>query len=143
MNFIPISIGSNHFLRTDYFVLTFIQTGFIVTIGSIIPQVIHSFGLEEASAWRISSGLIVLPLLLFVATLPARRRRVTGTAMPMAIRIPLALQWLAALLLILNAAAVAVEPSFSLYSAALAVVLITAMVAFLFALGIIFKETAA
>src|SRR3954471_19456362 len=62
----------------NYFVLTFIQTGFIVTIGAIIPQVVQSFGTVETLAWRIASGLIVIPLILFVATLPRRRREVTG-----------------------------------------------------------------
>jgi hypothetical protein len=125
----------------NYFVLTFMQTGFIVTIGSIIPQVVHSFGNKEALAWRIASGLIVIPLLIFVATLPGRRRAVTGTSMPVAIRIPLACQWLAAVLLVLNVAGAPLEPSFPLYGTALAIVLVTAMVAFLFALGIIFRET--
>jgi hypothetical protein len=125
----------------NYFVLTFIQTGFIVTIGSIIPQVVHSFGNTEALAWRIASGLIVIPLLLFVATLPGRRKAVTGSSMPFAIRVPLACQWGAALMLALNAAGTPMAPAFPLYGTALAIVLITAMSAFLFALGIIFGET--
>ena len=125
----------------SYFVLTFMQTGFIVTIGSIIPYILHSFGLEEAMVWRIASAIMVIPLLVFVITLPRRRRSVTGASMPVAIRIPLLLQWFAALLLIQNAAAIPFAPAFSFYGAALVLVLITAMVAFLFALGIIFRES--
>ena len=124
----------------NYFVLTFIQTGFIVTVGALLPQIIHSFCMSEALAWRIASGITVIPLLIFVATLPRRRKIVTGTAMPVGIRIPLAIQWLAALLLILNIFGAFWLPSFPLYGTALTIVLITAMVAFLFALGIIFRE---
>lgn len=124
----------------NYFVLTFIQTGFIVAIGSIIPQAVQAYGMNEALAWRISSCLIFIPLLLFVATLPRRRRKVTGVSMPIGIRIPLAFQWLAALLLILNVFGAFWVPSLPLYATALTIVLITAMVAFLFALGIIFRE---
>ena len=127
----------------NYFVITFIQTGFIVTIGSIIPQIVFAFGMAEALAWRISSGVIAIPLLVFVVTLPGRRRAVTGKPMPVGIRIPLGCQWGAALILILNLAGVPLAPAFPLYGAALAVVLITAMTAFLFALGIIFRETKA
>ena len=125
----------------NYFVLTFMQTGFIVTIGCILPQIIRAFTMSETTAWYIASGLIVIPLLIFVATLPRRRRKVTGAKMPVGIRIPLALQWLAALLLILNICGAYWVPGFPLYGAAMTIVLITAMVAFLFALGIIFRET--
>jgi hypothetical protein len=124
----------------NYFVLTFIQTGFIVTIAGIVPQVIAAFGTSEAFAWRAASGLIAVPLALFVATLPRRRRSVTGSAMPLGIKVPLAFQGLAALFLIANAAGVPHQPGFPLYGAALAILLITAMIAFLFALGIIFGE---
>ena len=122
----------------NYFVLTFIQTGFIVAIGSIIPQAVYAYGMNESLAWRIASGIIAMPLLVFVATLPKRRRAVTGTSMPVGIRIPLGLQWLAALLLISNVAGVPM--GFPFYATSLAIILITAMAAFLVALGIIFKE---
>ncbi len=125
----------------NYFVLTFIQTGFIVAIGSIIPQAAQAYPVSPETAWRISSILIAIPLFLFVATLPRRRRIVTGMPMPFGIRIPLAFQWLAALLLVANAVGKPLRPSFPLYGTALAMVMITAMVAFLFALGIIFRET--
>src|SRR3954469_7306180 len=68
------SAGSGMSKYDNYFVITFIQTGFIVTIGAIIPQVVQSFGTAESLAWRIASGLIVIPLILFVVTLPRRRR---------------------------------------------------------------------
>ncbi len=127
----------------NYFVLTFMQTGFTVTIGSILPQILRAFTTSDALAWRIASGMIVIPLLIFVATLPRRRRKVTGASMPTGIRIPLWIQWFAALLLILNIFGAYWTPSFPLYGAALAIVQITAMVAFLFAMGIIFRETKA
>ena len=76
-----------------------------------------------------------------MVTLPRRRRKVTGTRMPAGIRIPLAFQGFASLLLILNIFGAFWVPSFPLYGAAMAIVLITAMTAFLFALGIIFRET--
>ena len=87
----------------NYFVLTFIQTGFIVAIGSIIPQAAQAYPVSPETAWRISSILIAIPLFLFVATLPRRRRIVTGMPMPFGIRIPWAFQWLAALLFVANA----------------------------------------
>ena len=60
--------------------------------------------------------------------------------MPVGIRIPLAFQWLAAILLVLNVSGWPMTPALPLYATALTIVLITAMVAFLFALTIIFRE---
>ena len=132
--------GSGMQKYDNYFVLTFMQTGFIVTIGSFLPQIIRAFTSTDSLAWQIASFLIVIPLLIFVFTLPGRRRAVTGTNMPVAIRIPLIIQWFAALLLLSNIVGVPMGSGFPLYGAAMVIILITAMVAFLFALGIIFRE---
>jgi hypothetical protein len=56
----------------SYFLLSFIQPGFIVTGGSLLPSVLGLYGLPAPTVWRASSIIMAVPILLFVATLPGR-----------------------------------------------------------------------
>jgi hypothetical protein len=54
----------------SYFTLAFMQAGFIVTAGGLLPQLLAFFEMLHASVWRASSVIMAIPILLFVATTP-------------------------------------------------------------------------
>jgi len=68
------TIGGTTTRYDSYFVLAFMQVGFIVAGGCLLPPLLALFGLTESMVWRAASGVASLPILLFVATVPRRRR---------------------------------------------------------------------
>src|SRR5260370_1963055 len=54
----------------SYFVLSFMQAGFIVSAGALAPPLLLLFGLSEAAALRRPRALTAVPLFWVVATLP-------------------------------------------------------------------------
>ncbi len=78
-----------------YFTVSYIELGFLVTVASLIPPLVAVFGWRPSVVWRVSSALSAMPILLFVARLPARRRAATGLPVPPFIRVILSIQGLA------------------------------------------------
>jgi hypothetical protein len=66
----------------SYFMLSFIQPGFIVTAGSLLPSVLALYGLPTVTVWQVSSIIVAVPIAVFLATLPGRRRAATRSSMP-------------------------------------------------------------
>jgi hypothetical protein len=66
----------------SYFVLSFMQAGFIVTAGALLPPLFALYGLSEGAVLRVASGITAIPIAWFVATVPRRRRAATGAATP-------------------------------------------------------------
>jgi hypothetical protein len=87
----------------SYFLLSFIQPGFIVTGGSLLPSVLALYGLPAPTVWRVSSVIMAIPILLFVATLPGRRRAATSAPIPRYVQVLSLSQLLIALYLGSNA----------------------------------------
>jgi hypothetical protein len=75
-----------------YFVLTFMQAGFIVAAGALLPPLLVLYLLPPAAALRAASAVTGLVICLFVATVPGRRRAATGTPTPTFVRLLLAVQ---------------------------------------------------
>jgi hypothetical protein len=124
----------------SYFLLAFMQVGFIVAGGSMLPPLLALFGLAEGVVWRVSSVVAAVPILLFVATVPRRRRAAVGGPAPFFVRLLLALQLMMALYLLVNAAGVRVVPSAANYAAMMAGMLFTSGIAYLLALDIALRE---
>ena len=120
----------------SYFVLSFMQAGFIVSAGALAPLLLVLFGLSEAAALRGASAITAIPIFWFVATVPRRRRAATGGPTPAFIRTLLALQGLAGGSLLLAALGTPPVPRVGLYAAALTTMLVTSGVAFLLALHV-------
>src|SRR5215469_4611276 len=76
----------------SHFLLAFVQVGFIVAGGSMLPPLLALFGLPEFVVWRASSLVAAIPIMLFVATVPRRRRAVVGGPAPFFVRLLLFLQ---------------------------------------------------
>jgi hypothetical protein len=117
-----------------YFTLSFIQIGFIVTLGALLPPMLALYGWEPFAVWRSASVLVAIPLVWFVATVPSRRRRATGSPVPLFIMTLLGLQGAAAVVLLLTAAGVFAGSEAGVYASAVTTVLITSGIAYLMAL---------
>jgi len=118
----------------SYFVLSFMQAGFIVTAGALLPPLIALYGLSESAVLRVAGGITSIPIAWFVATVPGRRRAATGAPTPGFIRLFLLLQLFAGVALALQALGRPLGPGVAPYASALTVILVTSGLAFLLAL---------
>jgi hypothetical protein len=124
----------------SYFLLAFMQVGFIVAGGSMLPPLLALFGLPEIVVWRFSSVIAAVPILLFVSTIPHRRRIAVGGPAPFFVRLLLLLQLMMALYLLANASAMLFAPSAANYAAVMAGMLFSSGVAFLLALDLALRH---
>jgi hypothetical protein len=130
----------NRLTRYDaYFTLSYIELGFLVTVASLIPPLVSLFGWPANVVWRVSSFLSAIPILLFVVTVPPRRRAATGLPVPRFIKVVLTIQGSCGLALLTSAVINVRQPS-AIYATAVTVVLVGAGVAYLFALQVIRPE---
>ena len=68
------TVGGSATKYDAYFMISFIQPGFIVTAGALLPPLLALFDLAPDAIWRMSSAVSAVPILLFVVTVPGRRR---------------------------------------------------------------------
>src|SRR3974377_188859 len=71
------TIGGRMTSYDSYFTLSFMQAGFIVPAGGLLPQLSAFFESLHTSVWRTSSLILAIPIFLFVARVPGRRRTAT------------------------------------------------------------------
>jgi hypothetical protein len=121
----------------SYFVLSFMQAGFIVAAGALLPPLFALYGATEERVLRVASAITAIAIWLFVASVPRRRRAATGGPAPTFIRLFLFLQLLAGLGLVLGALGRPLGPGVAPYASALTLVLVTSGIAFLLALNVI------
>src|SRR5438552_18518932 len=63
----------------------FIQLGFMVAAGCMLPPLLMLFHVSGAWIWRFSSMVIAIPTLVFACTYPSRRKAASGVRMPIAV----------------------------------------------------------
>jgi len=134
------AMGSGVTEYESYFMLTFIRAGFIVTAGSLLPPALALYGLSHTTVWRLSSVIMAIPVLVFVVTLPGRRRAASRHRIPLYVWMLLFLQLLIVCYLLLNAIGKPVAPGVAPYAAAMTGVLFTSGVAYLLALATVLRE---
>ncbi len=135
------TIGGRMTRYDAFFTLSFVQAGFIVTIGALLPPLFALYGLRDETVWRIASAADAALILAFVAAFPLRRHRATGSgAAPAYVWILLALQSLAGLDLVLAAAGKPLGPPAASFATAMTAMLIASGIAYLAALGVVFRE---
>jgi hypothetical protein len=121
--------------KWDSFVMrTWIQLGFMTTLGSILPPLVTLFGAAAPIAWRISSGIMAVILGSWALTFPRRRQAVNPTRLPLEVVIYSLAMDIAALTLAANAIAVPGGLLAGIFAAAVTAVLIGAGMLFLFAI---------
>src|SRR5258708_7644429 len=113
------NIGGGMTRYDSYFVLSFMQSGFIVVGGSLLPSLLALYGLAPETVWRLSSAISAIPIFLFVAFLPGRRRAAAKEPMPPSIWIFLILQFFCAVYLVANAAGIPLSPGTAPYAFAM------------------------
>ncbi|HUJ74862.1 MAG TPA: hypothetical protein VL359_08390, partial [bacterium] len=59
-----------------FFTLSFVQLGFVITLGSLLPPLLALGGLAEPAIWRWASACTLVPFALFCIAAPLRRRSV-------------------------------------------------------------------
>jgi hypothetical protein len=119
--------------KFDSFVArSWIQLGFIVTLGAILPPL---FALLEASTpmvWRVASGVMAIILGCWALTFPQRRLATKSTRLPIPVIVFLAAKVLIALAFAANAVAAPVALLPGVYAASVSATLIGAAMLFLF-----------
>ena len=111
---------------------TWIQLGFMTTLGAILPPLFILVGAPAPLAWRISSGIMAVILGSWALTFPRRRQAVNPTRLPLQVVIHCAAMDIAALALAANAVVVPGELLAGIYAAAVTAIMIGAGMLFLF-----------
>jgi hypothetical protein len=120
--------------KFDSFVArTWVQLGFMITFGSILPPLLALFEVSTLMVWRISSGLMAIILGCWSLTFPRRRHATNTTRLPIPVIIFVAAMDLTTLALAANAITVPVGRLPGVYAAAVTAILIGSAMLFLFA----------
>src|SRR5215813_9611559 len=101
-----------------------------------LRQLLHAFyEMSHTSVWRASSLTMAIPIFLFVAKIPGRRRAATKASIPFYVGFLLLFQFLAGAYLVLNAVGWPAPPQLAPFALALTVMLFTTAIAYLIALA--------
>jgi len=119
------------------FARVYMEFALIVSVGAMLPPLLIFWELPTGAAWRLSSGLVAIPLLGIALTYPGRRRSATGEPTPGYVRVNVTLMLLISLTLLIDATGVLHERSGPAFLAALTAFLTSVLVAWLRALSII------
>ena len=111
---------------------TWIQLGFMTTLGSILPPLLLLFAAPAPIVWRIPSGVMAVILGNWALTFPRRRQAVNPTRLPLQVIVFALAMDIAALALAANAIVVPDERLAGVYAAAVTTILIGAGMLFLF-----------
>jgi hypothetical protein len=101
----------------------FIQLGFIVVAGAMLPPLLSLFDWPHDLIWRTASFVAAALSFFFGATYPARRRAASGVRTPAVVWLDVLILLAAAAVLICNAAGFGLKPSPGPYAAALTAIL--------------------
>jgi cation transport ATPase len=117
----------------------FIQLGFMVAAGAMLPPLLALFDLPHPLVWRIASLAAAIPSFLFAVTYPARRRSASGVPTPLVIWLDILVLLAAVAVLVLNCFGVGIAPGPGPFAAALTVILFLSGWAYLQALRMLLK----
>ena len=113
----------------------FIQLGFIVVAGSMLPPLLALFDWQQGTIWRIASIAEAVPAFLFAVTYPARRYAASGVPTPVIIWMDVSIVFLASIALFCNGFGLGFEPGVGPYAAGLTTILFLAGIGYLQALN--------
>jgi hypothetical protein len=113
----------------------FIQLGFIVVAGAMLPPLLFFFDWPLVLIWRTASIAAAIPTFLFAVTYPARRYAASGVPTPVFIWIDLVILVAATLVLFCNALGFGFEPGAGPHAAGLTMILFLAGFGYLQALN--------
>jgi hypothetical protein len=111
---------------------TWVQLGFMVTFGSMLPPLLALFEISTLMVWHISSGVMAIILGCWALSFPRRRHATKATRLPIPVISFVVAMDLVALALAANAIVLPVERSPGIYAAAVTAILVGAAMLFLF-----------
>ena len=76
------SIGTELSHLDEFVMRTFIQLGFLVAAGGLLPPLLSLSTLAARQIWRLASLALSVPVLFFAITYPYRRQRVCHKRTP-------------------------------------------------------------
>lgn len=112
---------------------SWVQLGFMITLGSILPPLLSLFDVSPLMVWRLSSGLLAIVLGCWSLTFPRRRHAAKSSPLPAQVITFCVAMDLVALALAANAIVVPVKRLPGVYAASVTAILIGAAMLFLFA----------
>jgi hypothetical protein len=118
----------------------FIQLGFIVVAGAMLPPLLFLFQWPESTIWRAASLVPALPSFLFAVTYPSRRFAATGMVTPFIVWIDILILLIASAVLFCNALGLGFHPAPGPFAAGLTIILFLAGFAFLQAMNTILPQ---
>ena len=119
------------------FARVYMEFALIVSMGAMLPPLLMFCELPTGVVWRLSSGLVGIPLLAIALRYPGRRRATTGEPTPRYVRLNVSIILLICLTLLIAATGMLRERTGPAFLAALTAFLTTVLVAWLRALSII------
>ena len=134
------SVGSE-LSRLDEFVMrTFIQLGFMVAAGGLLPPLLSLSALGAVQIWRLASLALSVPVLFFAITYPYRRQLVSHKRTPTRVLNDVAVLSAASALLMLNASGLFFAPGALAFAGSLTLILCLSGWAFMRALQLLLGE---
>ena len=131
------TLGSHLRAFDALFARIYMEFAVIVSMGAMLPPLLMFWELPIGTVWRLSSGLVGVPLLVIAGGYPARRRATTGEPTPRYVRVNVTIILLISLTLLIVATGMFHERSGPAFLAALTTFLTVVLVAWLRALSII------
>jgi hypothetical protein len=80
----------------------FIQLGFLVAAGALLPALLALLQFTDLQCWRLASVAIAVPSLLFACSYPSRRRAASGSPTPIGVWLDVIIIVVLSLMLFLN-----------------------------------------
>jgi len=134
-------IGGGNVSKLDAFLTrTFIQLGFLVAAGALLPPLLALSSLAMPLIWRIASVAVAAPAIFFAVTYPYRRQIASGVRTPTAIWADVLVLFGIGALLAANASGLFFQPEPFLFAGALTLMLCLSGWAYLQALQLLLRE---
>ena len=125
-----------------YLTSNFLQFGFVMVIGALLPLLLALFVVSANSVLRLSSMITIIPLGIFAVRYPSRRFAATDGPMPARVRFIVGLLYLAIVVLLVNVVTAPVKPGIAFHALAMTIVLFTTFLGYIFSLDLLFIEPA-
>lgn len=141
MTMIFRQVYGGHVSKLDRFVArTFIQVGFLATLGSLLPPLLAQFDLAPATTWRASSVVLAALLGIWSYSFPHRRHKCSTTPIPLPVWSVVVVLDLTVLALLGNALPLLPRYVSAIYSVATTVILGGGATFFLHSLIFLFER---
>jgi hypothetical protein len=118
----------------------FMELGFIVILGALLPPLLSICEAPPDLIWRLSSGITGATLLLRVVTWPAQRLRALGRQPPALAALYMVAGIFAALLMIENAIGFPWHPAMRVHAVSVTLSLFTTGAAFLLSSKVVLEQ---